>query len=275
MITIKRPPAPDFMTAPGNKWHKETQEAIAYYSNGPVDKAFKFSCYNDPLMKKALREVFPKCAYCESIYDHVYDGDVEHFRPKGRVQEKNPPSPGYYWLANDWDNLFLSCQHCNQRRSHQIAGDEVARTYGKLDQFPLADELRRAHDHQAVMADEENCRLLLNPCIDQPEKHFRYDDEGEAVIQGLTERAHISIKVYVLQRVLLVQERKKRLILLLRQINVTKRELERFNADPSPGQRRIFREEYNYMMEFTKANQPYAGMARYFVRLFLTENGLL
>jgi hypothetical protein len=50
-------------------------------------------------MKQHLFELFDnKCAYCESRVLHVSPGEVEHYRPKGRVTE-DPDHPGYYWLA--------------------------------------------------------------------------------------------------------------------------------------------------------------------------------
>src|SRR5690606_31270242 len=102
------PPAPPFMTEPGNKWVIETNQAINHYSS-PTAISFKFDMFNDKAVKDELKKVFTKCAYCESNYGAVFDGDVEHFRPKGKVNEKNPQTPGYYWLSNEWNNLFLAC----------------------------------------------------------------------------------------------------------------------------------------------------------------------
>src|SRR5215468_8122036 len=70
-----------------------------------------------------------KCAYCEEKLSGQ-PGDVEHFRPKGRVCDatfrqvfidhprwgRNIAHPGYYWLAYDWDNLLPSCADCNRFR---------------------------------------------------------------------------------------------------------------------------------------------------------------
>src|SRR5574341_1145443 len=66
---------------------------------------------------------FGKCAYCETLIAENHPGDIEHFRPKGRVtdsmgrqlmvQDENGeeyPHPGYYWLAYDWKNLLLACE---------------------------------------------------------------------------------------------------------------------------------------------------------------------
>src|SRR5690348_12456883 len=125
--------------------------------------------YNDVAVKNELKKVFHKYAYCESSDGAVCDGDIERFRRTGRLSEKNPKSPGYYWLANDWNNFLLSCQHCNQRRKHLLFGAEKLELSGKLDQFPLSDETKRVSKSGKSMAQEEKVRLLINPCIDKPE----------------------------------------------------------------------------------------------------------
>src|SRR5688572_23259409 len=208
MIKIKRSDPPEWLTAQDGSWHKETEKAITHYESGETS-AFDFKMYSDTRLKNELKTIFTKCAYCESTYGAVFDGDVEHFRPKGRVSEKNPKNPGYYWLANDWHNLLLACQHCNQRRQHILYGEENLAGYGKLDQFPLKDESKRAS--RGPLDAEEKVRLLINPCVDQPEKHFQYEKEA-GVVRSTTPMGKTSIKVYALQRPLLVLERKKQLI---------------------------------------------------------------
>lgn len=273
MISIKRPPAPAFMLDPTGKWQIETKEAIEHYSSGKTEP-FDFQMYNDSSVKNELKKVFVKCAYCESSYGAVYDGDVEHFRPKGRIKEKNPQTPGYFWLANDWDNLLLACQHCNQRRKHILFGENKLEGYGKLDQFPLAPEEKRLAKHTDELANEEPARLLINPCTDDPSLHFAYEDK-EAVIVPLTPQGQKSVEVYVLQRPYLVQERKKQMLLLFKQIGRVKRELRRLNEDNSPEQKAVFEEELDSLMAFTKPEASYAGMSRFFVKSFLKDNNII
>jgi len=274
MIWIERPAAPNFLSNAKKRWQKETIKAIAHYSSGTAKKAFKFQAYNDPQLKEELKKVFFKCAYCESSYGAVYDGDVEHFRPKGKVSEKNPQTPGYYWLANDWDNLLLSCQHCNQRRNHILYGETSLEAYGKLDQFPLSDETKRVNNHGNTLDEEEKVRLLLNPCKDKAEEHFEYDKK-KALIVSVTKKGEFSIKVYALQRPLLVYERQERLSLLFQQMDVVKTELERFNKDKSPEQKNRFDNQLDILLNtFTKRESPFTGMCRYFVKKFLRENNI-
>jgi 5-methylcytosine-specific restriction endonuclease McrA len=273
MISIKRPPTPEFLLDPLKKWEKEKQSAINHYANGSTSTSFEFETYNDSMLKDELKKFFTKCAYCESSYGAVYDGDIEHFRPKGKVNEKSPQTPGYYWLANDWDNLLLACQHCNQRRNHLLDGETSLKGLGKLDQFPLSDETKRVSTHLELLDEEEKVRLLLNPCKDRPEEHFEYENT-EAVIRPITKKGESSVRVYALQRPLLVQERKKRLKQLFHQMDIVKRELERFNVDGSDIQKKLFARELDFLLNFTKSESIYAGMCRYFVKSFFSENGI-
>lgn len=273
MIKIKRPPAPAFLTDEEGKWVEETEKAKAHYGSGKTS-TFKFKMYSDTKLKDELKKVFVKCAYCESTYAHVSDGDVEHFRPKGKVNEKNPQKPGYYWLANDWDNLFLACMHCNQRRRHLLYSEATLESYGKLDQFPVSNEAKRLLKPTDKLSEEEKVRLLINPCVDEPSDDLAYEDK-EAVVVPLTEKGEKSIAVFVLQRHLLVQERKKQMLLLFQQMERVIRELRRFNQDHSAAQRSIFENELNILISFTEKEKPYAGMSRFFVKKFLKKEKLI
>jgi len=67
--------------------------------------------YKHPDNKKALEEAsYGKCIYCESKVSHVYYGDVEHLKPKGKFPE----------LEFDWDNLGYVCAICNGLKSDKF-----------------------------------------------------------------------------------------------------------------------------------------------------------
>ena len=128
---------------------KETEKAIAFYKRkGNRKKPFAYKVYSDGTVKQALERLFHgKCAYCESNYMHVHPTDVEHWRPKGQVEDDQGKKikPGYYWLAADWNNLFPSCIDCNRRRYQKVGlGNGEAVLLGKKDAFPLAPRSRRA-----------------------------------------------------------------------------------------------------------------------------------
>ena len=55
------------------------------------------------------------CAYCGTALSAGVPGDVEHFRPKAKVQE-DATHPGYWWLAYKYENYVLACRICNSSR---------------------------------------------------------------------------------------------------------------------------------------------------------------
>ncbi|MNK88013.1 hypothetical protein D3C87_1079630 [compost metagenome] len=277
MIRIERGPAPAFLTDDNGLWKKEIESAITYYADKANTKPFKFKMYRAEQLKTALKEVFKKCAYCESRYGPSSDGDVEHFRPKLRVQGKIPETPGYFWLANDWDNLLLSCQHCNQGRKHILNDTKEAETpisVGKLDQFPLRAPGEWIQNHTAQLNSEEPHRLLLNPCTDQPEKHFSYD-LTEGLMIPADDRASTSIEVYALRRILLVQERKTLLISLLGHLEELLYCLENFDNDPNQRNRDAVMRNWKFVNSFTANEANYAGMCRFVVKHVLKKNNIV
>lgn len=167
---------------------------------------------------KEMRQVFldafhGKCAYCEAkvILDQ-HRGDVEHFRPKGRVTGKDNrpiiiPSPdggeprqhpGYPWLAYDWRNLLPSCKACNQpgktRRRKSV---------GKWDKFPV-------QGFRASVPGEElrEKPLLLHPVFDDPSKHLELDP-ATGIMLAKTKRGKVCIELLDLNREGLPEERKQ------------------------------------------------------------------
>lgn len=171
-----------------------------------ADKAI----YGSDAVRKALEKLFhDKCAYCEGKWMGQADWDVEHFRPKGKVAERDD-HPGYYWLAYEWENLYPSCPHCNQKRRDRARwGDTSAAAgpaKGKLDQFPLSSEAGRAMTPADDLQNED--RLLIDPAVDDPETHIRFDIHGQALpVQG-SSRGEASIDVFHLARKRLRDPRK-------------------------------------------------------------------
>lgn len=257
-------------------------------------KKFKYKKYNNEKVKTALKTMCQnKCAYCESSFLHVYYGDIEHFRPKKFVgTKKDPLSPGYYWLANNWDNLLLSCLFCNQAKRHEVAEPGVTGkvTLGKQNHFPLDDEnlYKTPRTHKSWesqrLSREEKSRLLIDPCKDDPEQYLKYTEEGQIVPRRIKKGANVleaprgktSIKVYGLQRLYLVQERKKRLIDLKLQINITAEYFKKlndieFNQNPVIASYYAvkLKESIDNLFRFTHKTMHYSAMCRQFVYDFL------
>jgi hypothetical protein len=121
------------------------------------------------------RATFGKCGYCEVNVVAVdrFKGDVEHYRPKGRVDRlvvepdgtvKVRPlfASGYHWLAYSWSNYILTCNPCNS--AHK-------RNFFPLKAGPAA--APREGD------EEQEDALLLNPFGSKdPAKHLVFDHLG-------------------------------------------------------------------------------------------------
>ncbi|ACS60283.1 hypothetical protein Rleg_5462 (plasmid) [Rhizobium leguminosarum bv. trifolii WSM1325] len=199
----------------------ELEKAIAFYTDKTrfkndaklTNETFNFTVYKDKGLADVLAlDFFHKCVYCESSIGHVMPDDVEHFRPKSEVEcDAGSLRPGYYWLAGDWRNLLISCRDCNAPRAHREPGQAKGVAVGKGTQFPLSDPSKRVRNHSGNVKLEEAYRLLIHPCIDDPEEHIIFDEsglakpaalEGEPSIKGKT-----SIDVYALQRKVLVERR--------------------------------------------------------------------
>lgn len=140
-----------------------------------------FAAYQDKAVKTALRQAFgSKCCFCECVFLGTQPGDAEHFRPKGSVvvhnhdRTQHEKKPGYYWLAARWSNLLCSCLDCNRPRT-QYEEDGTTRVFGKRNFFPLERELSRASQPGDEVHEQP---LLLDPCVDQPEEHLEFTDDG-------------------------------------------------------------------------------------------------
>ena len=140
-----------------------------------------------------------KCAYCESLIALSQPGDVEHYRPKGRIRDENGKvvkvkfqdneveHPGYWWLAYDWPNLLPSCIDCNRRRKHGLEGVAA----GKDDYFVVRGQ------RAALPSDDlhQEQALLLDPSTPDfnPHQHFEFLQDGK--LRPLTDEARHSCEL--------------------------------------------------------------------------------
>jgi uncharacterized protein (TIGR02646 family) len=135
------------------------------YSSGAKRFEFKSDIYGAKSVKNELLKIqHGKCVFCESKFTHIAYGDVEHFRPKAGYRQKDSDDlgrPGYYWLAYDWNNLFASCQICNQRFKKNL--------------FPLKVQMKRARSHHNDIGREE--AFIIDPVQDNPESFIEFKEE--------------------------------------------------------------------------------------------------
>jgi len=316
MIKVERLDCPKILICgiePKNEGQLETIDAIEFYNHDiNNDLQFKkmgkrgeriktsYSVYSDKSIRIRLAEMFRgKCAYCESRIVTIYSGDIEHFRPKGGFHNANSESlvkPGYYWLASDWNNLLFACPFCNQTYTHKIleGGEIIETVMGKLNQFPLISETNRLGRNHArifysdkvvyntAFAKEEADRLLLNPCIDNVEEFFDYNEEGvilpKSSLSGINlEKAKSSIDVYALQRIELVQAREAKVIKIKAQIKRVEQAMKNLNDHYEDSEEKkiwfegILRKEMKALKRFMLPKREYSGLAKVLINQYFYE----
>lgn len=175
-------PVPDFFA-------KFTQDYLRMQSTGGLAARDTFVQYPPELRRNlyhALTTQFlGKCAYCEMRLNEGGGGEIEQFRPKILY--------GIH-ASLDWDNLLLACKVCNRNKGGR---------------FPLlAGALRPELPYPDRLAGEEP--MLLHPCVDRPDEHLRFSDDGR--VHGLTLRGNVTVSVLDLNRLQLVEARKDALV---------------------------------------------------------------
>lgn len=202
MIRILRP-----TTAPAvlsGKGAESTIKLCELYDQGEREFKFDYDVYAHASVKNALIQAqHGKCCFCERKVGN--DGDVEHFRPKGGVrQSPSAPleKPGYYWLAYDWDNLFLSCGPCNSRNKRNL--------------FPVAEGSSRLNHHRDDYGSE--LPLFVNPAVDDPQSFIGWRSE---VPIALNNRGAETIRPLGFDRRALLDIRREHLVTFAELMNLS------------------------------------------------------
>lgn len=253
MIQIIKQDAPEVLTTLG------VAEAAAHcvdfsnepdaYRTGKKKLSIKKAIYGDDTVLEALRTAqFGKCCFCEVRIETPYmDEHVEHWRPKGSVKQQHGKEefrPGYYWLAYDWDNLFLACQVCN--RNH------------KGTQFPVVNPATRARTHLDIAALAQEQPLILKPdgALD-PETHIIWRED---VPEGISPEGEMTIKILGLVRDL--DSRRGQTLTDLRR---ALERLRQYGADPSPSIQDVMDEKRALLRGAILPNAPHSAMAKAFL----------
>ena len=128
------------------------------------------------------------------------------------------------------------------------------------------------------MLREEAHRLLLNPCLDRPDKHLRFDRDGNALprrMNGkLSDRALSSIEIFQLKRLVLVEARKARYLDLVRAwdtISIAAAMIGTLDQDQSTNIAALIRLHEDAIQQMLGDDQPYAGMVRWLARPLLRK----
>lgn len=198
MIAIVKPSPPAHLSEKGAAATSDLQEIYEIspeeYRLGrelPIDS----SIYGHLTVRAALRKIqHGKCCYCEAAFEGNAYGEIEHFRPKGGFrQETGKPTerPGYFWLAYQWGNLFLSCPVCNRNKGSY---------------FPLLNPEDRCRFPQTDLARERPALLDPGDTEDRPEHHIQYEKEQPIALAG-SERGKATIQILDLNRYRLWERR--------------------------------------------------------------------
>lgn len=203
MIRITKPDPPEILSNKGADEHAkmccEYDADPHAYISGKKTFTFKDTIYADPSVKQSLiKAQHKKCCFCEAKVGE--DGDIEHYRPKATSRQSENSKlikPGYYWLAYDWDNLFLCCKPCNQQFKKNL--------------FPLSDPTKRALSHNDDIRNEEP--LFIHPVNHDPEEHIGFRREIPYPINN-SKLGSETIRALALDRTDINERRRDRLKLL-------------------------------------------------------------
>lgn len=225
---------PDKLITEGKK--KRKSHCLSYtrnsqdYQNGKKKFLFNSNIYAHKDVKEALiQSQYGKCCFCEQKVGN--DGDVDHFRPKGAYKQglgKPLEYPGYYWLAYEWDNLYLSCTACNQRHKQNL--------------FPLRNPENRATSHHEDLKKEKP--IFIDPGKEDPENFIQF--EGQIPVGVDKEgRGRNTIKYLELDRDILNEKRLEE----LQEIKALKQLLELAKQDLKNSELQTFAQKAKYKIE--------------------------
>jgi len=181
MIRIKKGNAPAALVRAKARYDQTNNAKYlanqVHYNNG--SKTFTFTdAYKSDAVKIALELAQKgKCCFSEAKFVND-DAHVEHFRPKGFVEDNVTgviSYPGYYWLAYEWTNLF----YCKSTTNSSI----------KRNFFPLLGTGGRKANHLDLRT--EYC-VLIDPAAENPRQHIRFQNEE---IKGKTTRGKKTIEL--------------------------------------------------------------------------------
>lgn len=193
----------DFTAPPARLTSESCLDCIQDSIISPGTHMYKSYYYRDGSYEQLCLIYNSKCAYCETSTQAGAVLRVDHYRPKGRIDEE-PGSRGYYWLGYEWSNLLLACERCNSNKgdSFPIEGERV--------HTPVLQDNRTVIESYKVVNGVNLLNekpLLLNPEVDYEHHHFSFEADGK--ISGLTPQGITTIDICKLNREHLVIDRKR------------------------------------------------------------------
>ncbi|NVM66610.1 uncharacterized protein (TIGR02646 family) [Mucilaginibacter sp. SG538B] len=196
-----------------------------------------------------------KCAYCESKLGSFSPSAIDNFRPQrgARGLKRDFYDDLYWWLAYEWENTYLACPECS---------------YQKGTWFPIANKRALAGTFGLDLLTEKPS--LIDPCHDNPAKHFSFSEEGEMI--PATKRGEITIEILKLNRENLVKARKEALKQFKLEYDLLRTAALIYQHEPTT----IIEEKQPQLrcLEVFKINcvLPYCGIKRFFFLKWSSDN---
>ncbi len=107
MIHVDRGPEPDGFASRADDWRERFKKARQQTPDLTASQFWSRVRSEIRADAQVLYEAFHgKCAYCEAKMAHVSSPQIEHYRPQKKFPDR----------TFDWNNWFLSCGHCNQKK---------------------------------------------------------------------------------------------------------------------------------------------------------------
>ncbi len=195
MIRINRSAAP--MQLSDRRFRRLEESASRFFltdTRSARQRTFDFNWPDERIeaeARTALQLVWThRCAFCGRAGSKADELDIHRFRPGQDAvgADGSTSRRHYYWLAYDWNNLYLACAGCREAQGAK---------------FPTEEERARAGTTERL--NERERPLLIDPCDDDPEALLIYSDEGEVV--SMDQRGLITIETFDLNRPDLVADR--------------------------------------------------------------------
>ena len=264
MINVDRNSVPNPLERYIDRVNKMRDKARTFYSEERKQQRFDISKnmqWIRKIVKGPLLELFHnKCAFCETPIGDIGNMDIETFRPRGGavgIDGKRDPDH-YWWIASDWNNLYASCPACNRTKGTR---------------FPVFNNLRAPIEASWSQLREEPV-LLLDPCIDHPEEHLVFNEDGSVAAMhvddlpqeeierfGKPTRGQVTIDTFALNRPALVETRKSE---SRRFLNLIVDNEFRFNQDTNAIQ--------NFIEKYLTLDTSFLQMKRQLLQTWIKQN---
>ena len=242
------------------KLQKATESAKKFYAD--IVKTQERFDFDNQLLHETLeylRRLFDDtCAYCETSL-LPKELIIEQFRPKTEACDLDGATDPnwYWWLAYEWENLYLVCKNCYQHKKNL---------------FPVIGQRVKIGKKGEILRKENY--LLLDPCFDQPAEHLLFADDGsvQSISQAFNEsetksadRGAVTVKVCALNRDDLIVARQK----IIKQVSF---ELE---LPKQPSTTENFASLIRAIEKLIDEFSEFVGLKRQLVARFLTKHSQL